>query len=280
MKKIGFIDYYISEWHANNYPAWIREACEKNNLQFEIAYAWAEKDISPVDGVSTDEWCRKNNVERCESIKELCEKSDYILILAPTNPEKHLPYAKEALTFGKPTYIDKTFTPDLAEAKEIFAIAKRYDTPFFSTSALRYGEELNDFLSPECVMTTGGGSNLAEYLIHQVEMVVKLLKSPAKRVMVSCQRKQRICRVVTENGKEATMVYAYRLPFSVCSEESDGTSCYRAIKSDYFRILMDDILRFYESGKPSFDTAQTLEAMRLREAILTAEKTPDTWLDI
>ena len=23
MKKIGFVDYYISEWHANNYPAWI-----------------------------------------------------------------------------------------------------------------------------------------------------------------------------------------------------------------------------------------------------------------
>ena len=23
MKKIGFVDYYLSEWHANNYPAWI-----------------------------------------------------------------------------------------------------------------------------------------------------------------------------------------------------------------------------------------------------------------
>ena len=25
MKKIGFIDFYLDEWHANNYPAWIRE---------------------------------------------------------------------------------------------------------------------------------------------------------------------------------------------------------------------------------------------------------------
>ena len=24
MKTIGFIDYYLDEWHANNYPAWIR----------------------------------------------------------------------------------------------------------------------------------------------------------------------------------------------------------------------------------------------------------------
>lgn len=29
MKKIGFIDYYLSEWHANNYPIWIKEICEK-----------------------------------------------------------------------------------------------------------------------------------------------------------------------------------------------------------------------------------------------------------
>lgn len=25
MKKIGFIDYFLDEWHANNYPDWIRE---------------------------------------------------------------------------------------------------------------------------------------------------------------------------------------------------------------------------------------------------------------
>lgn len=24
MKKTGFIDYYLDEWHANNYPQWIR----------------------------------------------------------------------------------------------------------------------------------------------------------------------------------------------------------------------------------------------------------------
>ena len=23
--KIGFIDYYLDEWHANNYPDWFRE---------------------------------------------------------------------------------------------------------------------------------------------------------------------------------------------------------------------------------------------------------------
>ena len=43
MKKIGFADYYISEWHANNYPAWMKEACEKLGAEYTLAYVWAEK---------------------------------------------------------------------------------------------------------------------------------------------------------------------------------------------------------------------------------------------
>ena len=28
MKKIGFIDYYLDEWHANNYPGFFKEAAD------------------------------------------------------------------------------------------------------------------------------------------------------------------------------------------------------------------------------------------------------------
>ena len=36
MKKIGFIDLYLSEWHANEYPAWIRRANEVLNEDFVL----------------------------------------------------------------------------------------------------------------------------------------------------------------------------------------------------------------------------------------------------
>lgn len=39
MKTIGFIDYYLSEWHANNYPAWIRQASESLGLDLAVRYA-------------------------------------------------------------------------------------------------------------------------------------------------------------------------------------------------------------------------------------------------
>ena len=100
MKKIGFVDLYISEWHANNYPAWIKSAVEKLGLDYKVAYAWAMEEVSPVDGRTTDEWCEAFGVEKCDTLEELCEKSDVILLLAPSNPEVHLALAERVFPFG------------------------------------------------------------------------------------------------------------------------------------------------------------------------------------
>lgn len=124
MKTIGFVDYYLGEWHADNYPAWIRQANAALGEDFTLAYAWAELDRSPVNGVTTEEWCAQNGVQRCRTLSELCEKAEYILVLAPSDPEKHLGYAREVLRYRKNTYIDKTFAPDYATAAEIFTIAQ------------------------------------------------------------------------------------------------------------------------------------------------------------
>ena len=37
MKKVGFVDYYISEWHANNYPGWFREMNAAAGTDYELA---------------------------------------------------------------------------------------------------------------------------------------------------------------------------------------------------------------------------------------------------
>lgn len=280
MKHIGFVDYYISEWHANNYPAWFKEAAEKLGLEYQVSYVWAEKDISPVDGVSTDEWCEKMGVERCQSLSELCEKSDVIVILAPTNPEKHLEYAKAVLPYGKRTYIDKTFAPNLEIAKEIFDIGEKYGTPFFSSSALRYSEELTEIKDAKNIILNGGGSNLEEYVIHLVEMTVSLLKSSARKVKVDYFGKQRICNVITENGAKAAIVYSPALSYSVTVENSEGEIVHKAVTSAFFVNLIADMLRFFEDGTVSFDVQETLEVIRLRDGILKADQSEGEWIEL
>ncbi len=270
MKKIGFVDYYISEWHANNYPKWIKEQNEKIGADFEVAYAYAERDISPVDNRTTDEWCEAFGVKKCDTVSELCEKSDYIIILAPSNPEKHLGYAKAVLPYGKPTYIDKTFTEDLAVADEIFKIAEEYGTPFFSTSALRYANELDGLSDVKNLIVTGGGSSLDEYVVHQAEMAVKLLKDSIASAEAVCQGAQRIIHLVTEGGKKASLIYSPALSFSVTAESSGGTSVYRPITSEFFPALISDILRFFDDKTVSFDISELREVMRMRDMVLNA----------
>lgn len=282
MKTIGFVDFYLSEWHADNYPAWIEQANRELGLDYSLKYAWAEQYVSPVDGVNTDEWCEKYDVERCDTIAELCEKCDAVIVLAPSNPEKHLQYAKEVLPFGKPTYIDKPFADTVEEAREIFAIAKKHGTPFFSSSALRYAAELDAVGECSAVSTMGGGRSLEEYIIHQVEMAVKKLGTGAKSVRAEAiGAKEYLLVVDYENGKKAAMNFVVGgAPFELVMTPVNGEPIFKKVESAFFPALIKDILSFFENKKVSFDTEETLEVNRIMTAAIKAKNNVGTTIDI
>lgn len=278
MKKIGMIDYYLSEWHANNYPAWISEANAALGTDYEVTYAWAEMDVSPVDGVTTEQWCRKNGVTRCDTISRVCELSDVLMILAPSDPQTHLKYVKEVFPFGKRTYVDKTFASDLSMAEEIFEIAGKYGTPFFSSSALRFATEVGSLPEVEKLMTVGGGTNFAEYIIHLAEMNVAVLKDPVRKVRVTRKGSQRVCDLITDSGKEATVLYAVCAPYMIAGETEDNRSVGGRVKSEFFKELVSSILRFFENGATPFDRKETLEVMRLRDLLIRADENSGEWI--
>lgn len=280
MKKIGFVDYYISEWHANNYPAWFKEANENLGLDYEVAYFWAEKDISPVDNVSSKEWEEKMGIKQVDTIEELCKKSDVIVVLAPSNPEKHLEYAEKVLPYAKRTYIDKTFAPDLETTLKIFDIAEEYGTPFFTTSALRYAEELKEFTDVKNLVITGGGRLFEEYLIHNAEMAVALLKDRIVKVKTEKMGKQYFCRAKTEKGSEIGIVFSQGLGYSITAENSKGELLHKDVTSSFFLNLISDMLKFFEDGKTPFDTKETIEVMRLRAGLIAAADKDGEWLEV
>lgn len=274
MKKIGFIDYYLSEWHANNYPAWIREL----NRGYEIAYAWGEEEISPVDGRSSGEWCKEFGVTLCKTAEEVCEKSDVIVILAPSDPQVHLRLAERVLPFGKPTYIDKTFAPDVATAEKIFALAQRYQTPMFSTSALRYAAETDGDYSR--VLTQGGGRSAEEYIIHQAEMIVKMLGTGAESVTAFPLAGAVAFRIGYGNGRQGGMLYASSLPFTLTVQKDGEKERTVPVKSAFFPALMAEILTFFDTGIPPVSKDETLEVMALRQTALRALGAPGTKIKI
>lgn len=273
MKKIGIIDYFIDEWHSNTYLGLFEKANKDLGLDYKIAYGYAEVDKE--GRLTTKDWCQKNNIEVCESIEELCEKSDNILILAPANPETHLKYAQVALPYGKTTYIDKTFAPDLQTAKEIFAIAQKYGTKIFTSSALRFADEIADFFDVKNVIITGGGGNLEEYIIHQIEMAVKLCGDEcASKVHVFNKEKQATV-VIDFESKSATLNYSRSgCGFSVDVESSGDRCDYKKISAGTeFYNLIKTILTFFENSVIPFEQSQTLQILAIRDAILKAVNT-------
>ena len=277
MKTIGFVDYFIDEWHANTYPKLIKAYNEAHGTNYAVRYVYAEID-SPVGGLTTKAWCEAHGAEPCESIAALCSRADHVIVLAPSNPEKHKAYAEAVFLAGKSAYIDKTFTETAAEAHEIAALAAANGVQFFSTSALRYATELVPYLGlARAIHTTGGGSNVAEYLVHQVEMVVACLGTGAARVRCTVGEEGERFEVAYPDGRSATMLYSSKQSFTVTVSDLTGNAYHLPIKSAFFDGLIADILGFFESGKHAVPFSQTAEVMRIREGALTARALGGAW---
>lgn len=272
MKKIGIIDYFIDEWHSNTYLGLFEKASQALGVEYKVVYGYAE--VEQDGKMHTDDWCAKNNVIRCNTIEELCEKSDNILILAPANPETHLRYAEAALKYGKTTYIDKTFAPDLETAKAIFAVAEKYNTKIFTSSALRYAEEIADYTDVKNVMIKGGGRSLEEYIIHQIEMAVKLTKGEQAKLAHVFSGDKQSTIVLEYAGRTVTLSYSNSgWGFSV-DVETDKANCeYKNVeKGTEFYRLVESIVKFFETNEEPFDKKETFAVLAIRDAVMKGMK--------
>lgn len=276
--KIGFIDYYLDEWHANNYPAWISKV---SNGEMEVAYAYGMIDSPLPGGMTTEQWCDKYKIARCESIQELIGKSDALLVLSPDNCEMHEELCQLPLRSGKRTYVDKTFAPDQASARRIFAIAEKSGTLCYSTSALRFAEEYRhiDTKSVTAVSLWGPG-DFETYSIHQLEPLVMLMKTPAKRVMMLPGEGWLTLAVEFADGRTGTISqFAAGSPFmmNVCSR--DGNQVIH-VESDYFHEFIVALVEFYRSGAVKVPHEETSSIMAIREAGIRAQNRPGEWIAV
>lgn len=283
MKKIGFIDYHIDEWHANNYPAWIRESSRKDS--FELSYAWEE---NPGEGGrSLEKWCEDFSVTPARTVGEIVEKCDAFCILAPSNPEVHERLAEIPLKSGKPVYIDKPFAPDAATARRLFEKAESYGTPLMSSSALRYSTELQNAAietfkegRPEFVRTGGAGSSFWEYAIHQVEMAVALLGTGASRVM-QCGNKTAYHMLIEYPGeRRACITLMPGLPYQFCANRGSQTVRADSLSRDFFPNLTENILNFFDTGISPVPAPETIEIVSIVESGLKALDSPGEWIDV
>lgn len=277
MIKIGFIDYYLDEWHANNYPRMIKELSDG---KYEVAYAYGMID-SPIGGMTNKEWAVQNGVELIDTIEELVEKSDRIIVLSPDNPEMHEELCKIPLKSQKLVYVDKTFAPDRATAERIFAYADENNTKCYSSSALRFSSELKNIDKKEIHKIYSEGPGVYEiYSIHQIEPIVSLMECRAKQVMFTGESNHPSMIVKFEDGRFAQMYQTYNSPFRLTIDTENDRSDIYTIESDYFGLFLKELIKFFDTGIVPVPHEQTIDVIAVREAGLKAMKKPYEWIDV
>lgn len=273
--KIGFIDYYLDEWHANNYITWI---FEHSNGEMEVKYAYGMIN-SPRSGMTSEEWCRKYQVEYCRTIEEIVEKSDALMILAPENAETHEALSELSLKSGKKTYIDKTFAPDKKTAEAIFALAEQNGTPCYSTSALRYATEYQSYVGKKINAAVFiGASDYNNYSIHHIEPIVMMMKGQVRRVMALTKDDWTELVLEWDDGRIASMICTSGgTPFTANLLLDDECETVE-VKSDFFRNFIDGLVHFFKTGEIPVPHEKTVRIIAIREAGLKAMKCPGEWV--
>lgn len=80
----------------------------------------------------------KQGVKIVDTIEELCKQVD-VVFLESVDGRPHLAQARPVIAADKPLFIDKPVAGSLADAMEIFRLAKAAGVPVFTSSSLRYG---------------------------------------------------------------------------------------------------------------------------------------------
>jgi predicted dehydrogenase len=264
-RRIGFVDLYLDNYHANVFLQALRGPLESRG--FTVAGA------TGIKMAESRAWAEKNRVPIFDNDSALDAAVDYFMVLAPSNPEIHLELCRRIFPFRKPTYVDKTFAPDLATARQIFALADEHGTPIQTSSALRYTNVQDEVRKSapakiEHMITWGGGGSFDEYAIHPLELLVSVMGHEATGLMRR-GAPQRAQLLVEFRGGRTGVVNVFpgtNTPFAASFTTDKAT---RHVEVDVPQIFVNNqaaILDFFAAAKPNIDRRESLALMRLLEA--------------
>jgi predicted dehydrogenase len=243
------------------------------------AYKGGSPDIEAsakrVDGFTAtlrDKW----KVEIVPDIAQLCEKVDGIL-LESVDGRVHLEQVKPVLKAKKPVFIDKPLAANLDQSLEIARMAQKAGVPWFSASSLRFHPILGELKAAAgdvigCEVYSPSHlephhSDLFWYGIHGVEMLFTIMGP-------GCESVTRVYTdgtdVVVGRWKDGRLGVFRGLRQGV---EDYGATVFgsKAIrfaeaKGSPYKGLVEEIVKFFQTGKSPVPTQETLEIMAFMQA--------------
>lgn len=269
-KRIGFVDYNLENYHANVYLKLLRGDLSERGFT-----------VAGCTGMLAAEgrvWGEANDVPWHDSVAELDRHVDCYAVLAPSNPEVHEELCRQVFPCGKPTYVDKTFAPDLAAAERLFALADECGVAMQTSSALRYTnvQDRVAVLGAAAVrhmVTWGGGSSFGEYAIHPTELAISCMGPRVERLMRRGSGNHSQLLLDFSGGRTAVVnVYANAsTPFAAAVTTDKATEYLAVDGGAMFRNLAAAMLDLFETGSAAIDRAESLAIREILDAAAEPE---------
>jgi len=225
----------------------------------------------------TDTLKDKYGVEIVDSIDALLPKVDVIL-LESVDGRPHLEQVKPVLKAGKPVFIDKPVAGSLADAIQIFDLAKKHKVPVFSSSSLRFAAEVaamkkNDKVGDLLGCLTYGPCSLEPhhpdlfwYGVHGVEVLYALMGTGCESVSRVQTKDTDVVTGTWKDGRVATFrgIRAGKSDYGMVVFGSKGIESQK-INAGYEPLLVE-IVKFFRGGPPPVSAEETLELFAFMEA--------------
>jgi hypothetical protein len=216
----------------------------------------------------------KWHVQFVDRIPDMCPLVDGIL-LESVDGRVHLEQFRQALTCGKPMYVEKPFASTLADAKQMAALAAAAKVPWFSSSSLRFGP-VEALRTPGITgaMVWGPGPfeenqqlDLAWYAIHSIEILFTIMGPDVQQVTRTHTPDVDVLTGIWSGNRVGT-VRAIR-PYSsyglvIFREKENEPVLYTHI--DGYIPLVKDIVKFVRDGVPPVSNEETLAIYSFMDA--------------
>lgn len=154
-------------------------------------------------------------VSTCSSLEELLAQVDCVL-LETNDGHLHPQQAEKVFAAHKRVFIDKPLGANLRDVKKIYKISAQYESPFFTSSALRYtsaiaeireGKRTGKVLGATCFSPATiepSHEDLYWYGIHGVEMLFAVMGPGCKTVQASHSTDTELATGVWDDGRIGT----------------------------------------------------------------------------
>jgi len=117
-------------------------------------------------------------------------------------------------------------------------------------------------------------------VIHQIEPIVRLMKTRAKRIMFLGDIVHPSMIIEFSDGRYAQLYHRddADMSFRITTVDKNNAAKHYEIKSDYFGNFINGMVKFFETGVAPVSHEQTIDVIAIRTAAIKACETPFEWI--